>query len=115
MKYDLVVTRHDGLLEYLRAIGIDAPCMPHAGPDDVAGKHVVGILPMRLACLCVGYTEARMDIPMELRGQELTVDQVRALNPVLTQYRVRVESSDPQGAARSNRSRSPGRGSEGEI
>jgi len=76
----IIVTRHPALVEYLAESGIvpsDAPCVSHADASDVAGKHVIGVLPLRLAALAASVTEVPLDIPAELRGQELTVEQVR--------------------------------------
>lgn len=50
----VVVTRHPALVAYLRKIGLigaDAHVISHATPEDVAGKDVIGVLPLRLATL----------------------------------------------------------------
>ena len=76
----IVITRHLALLEYLAEAGLvpaDAPCISHADAAQVDGKHVIGVLPLRLAALAASVTEVPLDIPAELRGQELTVEQVR--------------------------------------
>ena len=68
---DLVVTRHPGLVEVLREQGlIDKACVvtAHAGPDDVRGRHVAGVLPLRLAALCISFTEVSLDLSPALRG-----------------------------------------------
>ena len=76
----VVVTRHSGLVWYLIEIGLiseGASVLSHATPDDVRGRHVIGVLPLRLAALAALVTEVPLDIPPELRGVELTLEQVR--------------------------------------
>jgi hypothetical protein len=64
-KIDLVITRHRPLVELLRERGIiddTTPVLEHATISDVAGKHVLGILPHHLSSRCASITE----IPMAL-------------------------------------------------
>jgi hypothetical protein len=77
---DLVVTRHPGLVEFLMERGLCTPevtVIPHASPEDVRGKHVCGVLPHSLSCLCESFTEVPLALPLELRGVELSLEQVR--------------------------------------
>lgn len=79
-KIDLVVTRHPGLVEFLRERGLctpDVTVISHASPEDVRGKHVCGVLPHSLSCLCESFTEVPLALPAELRGVELSVQQMR--------------------------------------
>ena len=76
----VIVTRHAGLLAYLVSEGIappDAPVITHATPEDVTGKHVIGVLPLNLACFAAKVTEIPITMPEEYRGRELTVDELR--------------------------------------
>ena len=61
MKYDLVVTHHTALCEYLRERGvIDAtvPVLAHVSdPSVLDGKHVIGVLPISLSYRCASVTE----------------------------------------------------------
>lgn len=96
MKYDLIATRHLGLVEYFREdLGIEAPVLEHATLEDVRGKHVLGVLPFHLAATTASYTTATFEVPRELRGQELTKDQVKSLGPALKRYEVRSVSDTP--------------------
>lgn len=75
----VVVTRHPALVEHLIEIGLckpDTPVITHACPADVRGKHVIGVLPLSLAALAARVTEVPLTIPEELRGQELTAEQI---------------------------------------
>ena len=83
----VVVTRHAALIDHLIDIGVidgDTPVLTHVTPDDVRGKHVIGVLPMHLAVEARSITEVPLKIPAELRGQELDLGQVRdfASHPV---------------------------------
>lgn len=76
----IVVTRHVALVEFLRecrVIDSNTPILSHATSDDVRGKNVIGVLPMHLAALCKTVVEIPLNIPPELRGKELTLEQVR--------------------------------------
>ena len=108
---ELVVTRHPALVDYLREEGIiparrdefadylqnqgiipvsydEVEVISHATEDDVAGRDVIGVLPLRLAAEAKSITEVPMNVPPELRGQELTIDQIREYAGSATTYRV---------------------------
>ena len=79
-RIELIVTRHSGLVEYLKEIGLadeTTIVVSHATPDIVANRHVCGVLPHALSCLCATFTEIPLNLPAELRGIELSLDQVR--------------------------------------
>jgi hypothetical protein len=76
----VVVTRHPALVEYLiekRIIDQHATVVTHATVEQVRGKHVVGVLPLRLAAMAACITEVPLIVPPEMRGVELTVEDVR--------------------------------------
>jgi putative CRISPR-associated protein (TIGR02620 family) len=90
----IVITRHPALVQYLTEAGIvpaGATCISHADAADVTGKHVIGVLPMRLAALAASVTEVPLDIPAELRGHELTLEQVRQYAGEPVRYVIRTE------------------------
>lgn len=79
-RIELIVTRHPGLVDYLREINLaseDVQVVSHASAEVVAGRHVCGVLPHSLSCLCASFTEVPLNLPAELRGAELTLEQVR--------------------------------------
>ena len=87
----IVVTRHKSLVEYLRQEGIiDDNCtvIEHASPAEVRGQHVVGVVPLRLAALAASVTEIPLDIPAELRGTELGIEDIRRYAGKHVTYRV---------------------------
>jgi len=73
----LIVTRHHGLVEFLaRYIGSGHEVVAHATADKVKGRDVWGVLPLHLAAECGRFTEVPLDLPQDLRGKELTCEQV---------------------------------------
>ena len=89
MSSNIIVTRHPALVEVLREdFGIDGPVLAHATADDVRGKRVVGVLPLHLAAVAESVTQVTLNLPPELRGKELTVEEVRKHLKGLTTYRV---------------------------
>jgi len=78
----LVVTRHPALVEYLREAGIvgdNVEVVAQVTPEQVRGRHVVGVLPLHLAAEADRVTVVPLAVPPELRGQELSLEQVREL------------------------------------
>jgi len=87
----VVVTRHPGLLEYLKGVGLYQEGMKvvqHATPEDVRGKHVIGILTPSLAALADKVTEVAVDIPLELRGKELGIEDIKKHVKEIWTYKV---------------------------
>lgn len=92
-KVELIVTRHPGLVEYLREIGLadkNTKVISHASPEAITGKHVVGVLPVSLAKLCNPFTEVPLAISPEMRGKELTLAEVREIAGDPVSYRIEV-------------------------
>ena len=90
---DLVVTRHPGLVEYLREIGaIDdhTKVVSHTSADEVAGKHVCGVLPHNLSCLTAYFSEVPLALTPSDRGQELSLERVREIASPMVTYKVAV-------------------------
>lgn len=88
---DIIVTRHPALKSFLVEKGVatqDTPCVPHACPADVQGKHVAGVLPLHLAALCASFTTVELALPLELRGRELSLADMQMYCKGLRTYRV---------------------------
>ena len=76
----VVVTRHAGLVEFLREEGIidqTAVVIPHASREDVTGCRVIGILPLNLAACAACVEQPILILSPELRGKELSSAEVR--------------------------------------
>ena len=76
----IVVTRHPSYTRHLVNIGLieeGVEVVGHATPETVTGKHVITSgLPLHLAALAEKLTTVGLFLPAELRGQELTLEQV---------------------------------------
>ena len=85
----VIITRHAGLVEWLKRRGIVGEVIAHATPEQVAGKFVYGALPLHLAALALGVATIDMPrLPAELRGQNLTPEQMDDAGATLAQYQV---------------------------
>ena len=92
-KFDVLVTRHKALMDYFKQIGVSFDELyTHIEADQaeklLKGKTVVGVLPHYLSCLASEYTELSLDIPKELRGKELSIEQIAQCKPKLKTYKV---------------------------
>lgn len=87
----VVVTRHPALVEYLTELGVvpaGTEVVAHATAEQVRGRHVFGVLPLHLAAEAASVTEVPLNVPAELRGVELTLEQVRQFAGPLVEYKV---------------------------
>lgn len=76
----IVITQHQALIDFLKEINLiseDFEVISHASPEEIRGNHVIGILPLHLAVEAEKVTTVPLNIPKELRGQELSLDQIR--------------------------------------
>lgn len=90
-KIDLIVTRHKALVAYLIELGLadeTTEVVTHVAPDQVRGKNVCGVLPHSLSSLCESFTEVPLHLPVDLRGVELTLEQVREYSCPAVTYKV---------------------------
>lgn len=94
MRFDVIVTRHAPLVEYLESEGwISGPRPPvleHVRVSDVRGKHVLGVLPLRLAQEARSVTEVPIESTIEDRkamaSGDLTVERLREIAGKPTRY-----------------------------
>ncbi len=84
----VIITRHQGLVEWLEERGIVGEVIAHADEQTVKGKHTYGVLPLSLAVHTASHTEVAMRLPQELRGVELTKEQVEEYNQGMVTYSV---------------------------
>ena len=88
----IIVTRHPALLQFLTECGeVDegTAVLAHVSdPSALEGAHVYGILPLDLAARCGKVTAVTLRVPVELRGVELTLEQVREYAGELATYKV---------------------------
>ena len=96
---ELVVTRHKPLVTYLIEQGIvssDTPVIEHATAEDVAGKHVIGVLPHHLSSKAASVTEVPMNMTLEDRqaaqSGDLALERVREIAGTPVTYIVQATS-----------------------
>ena len=94
-----VITRHKALLAYLLDKDTikegEYKLIEHADYKDVEGQDVIGVLPLQLASYAKSITEVPLNLTPEMRGKELTFEEVEKIAQEPVQYIVReVNSTD---------------------
>ena len=94
-----VITRHKALLGYLLDKDIikegEYKLIERADYKDVEGRDVIGVLPLQLASYAKSVTEVPLKLTPEMRGKELTLEEVEKIAQEPVQYIVReVNSTD---------------------
>ncbi len=86
----IIISRHSGLVEWLRLRGIEAArVVEHATPDDVRGRIVYGVLPLSLAAEAAEvWTVDMPSLRPDQRGVDLTPEEMDAAGATLSGYRV---------------------------
>lgn len=85
----VIVTRHLGLVEWLRLRGITGSVIAQVTERDIRGKVVVGVLPLHLAS--VADVVITVDMPkllFEQRGKDLTPEEMDNAGAELKSYKV---------------------------
>ena len=88
----VVVTRHKKLVDLLIEEGIvtnSAKVVERAEPEDVAGRVVVGILPLHLAALAIEVIVPVLELRPEDIGRELSIRELRERYKGVRRYVVR--------------------------
>lgn len=93
---EVIVTRHPGLVQYIHqkymtVKGRETPVITHATWEQVSGKRVFGVLPLSLAAAAAEVVEIEMNIPAELRGKELTIDEMMPYVGKTYRYKVQAK------------------------
>ncbi|MCI4660332.1 MAG: CRISPR-associated protein Csx16 [Neomegalonema sp.] len=88
---DYFVTRHSGAVDWAQRRNIKATLVRDFDVTDVKpGDRVLGTLPVNLAaevCARGGtYLHLSMDVPFELRGKDLSADDMDACKAELIEY-----------------------------
>jgi len=90
----VVITRHPALVALLVERGLieaGVSVLADATPQDVVGRHVIGVLPLWLAALAASTTEIPLTglLPEE-RGKEIGLDRLREIAGPAVRYTVAV-------------------------
>ena len=77
----IVITRHPALVEFLLEKHIieagNFELYSHASKELIDGKDVIGVLPLGLAKYANTVTSVNLILPPDMRGKELTLEDVR--------------------------------------
>ena len=88
-----VITRHKALVAYLLDKNIikdgEYKLIEHADYKDVMGQDVIGVLPLQLCAYAKSITEVPLNLTPEMRGKELTFEEVEKIAGEPVQYIVR--------------------------
>lgn len=87
----VIVTQHDALVSYLQKIGMtngDEEIIEHAFQEDIKDRDVIGILPLHLAVLANTVTTVPLNIPPDMRNQELTLEDIEELAGDIQTFKV---------------------------
>lgn len=88
----VIITRHAALVALLIERGIiqdGTPVLAHATPEEVRGRHIIGVLPLCLAAEAAMVTEIPLSLSPEDRGKELTIERLREIAGQPRTYQVR--------------------------
>lgn len=75
----VIVSRHAGFVALLAERGITGKVVAHATADDVRGRVVIGALPLHLASLTRKVGTLEMNVPANMRGLDLSLEECRIL------------------------------------
>lgn len=93
MKYDVFVSRHKDLRDFLiykGELSEDVPWIEHADNiNDIRGKRIIGVCPPKLAIMALNCTELELHIPKEIKGRDLTLSELELYSGPLATYEVR--------------------------
>lgn len=87
----VVVTRHQPLVQYLRELGYigpDTPILSHATASDVRDRHVLGKLPLSVACAAASVSEIPLHLEPQDRGHEISLARLREVAQEPRTYKV---------------------------
>lgn len=85
----VLVTRHQALIEYFEELGTKFDkVISHATEEDVRGNDVYSVLPLRLASFTNTVTSIDMNIPAEMRGKELSLEDIKKYLVDISTYKV---------------------------
>lgn len=87
----IVITRHPAFVEYLLDKGIikegEYEVIEHASPEKIMKRRVIASgLPLHLACLCERVFTVSINLPLELRGKELTLEDMKKYAGDIQEY-----------------------------
>lgn len=89
-----IISRHSATIEWLAECGYVGEVIAHVeNPSVLDGNVIIGNVPLHMAARAALVGAVEFDLPAEMRGQELTLDWMRA-NARVRWYTVRMESPE---------------------
>lgn len=87
---EVIVSRHPGTIAWLKNHGITGKIISHVSdPAQIAGKIVIGNVPMHLAVQAHAVVTIDMpSLPTDRRGQDLTPEEMDSFGARMTAYKV---------------------------
>ena len=83
----IIVTRHAGLVEWLKGKGYNGRVVDRATPSDVLNKHVIGKLPIYLSAIAASVTNVCIpNLPESKWGNELTAEDLYKCGAYMRTY-----------------------------
>jgi CRISPR-associated protein Csx16 len=91
------VSRHPGAVEWAAKRGIDAELVEHLDTGEIdAGDVVIGTLPVHLVAKINArggrYLHLTMDVPLEMRGEDLSAEQMDLHGAKMQEFHVKTVS-----------------------
>ncbi len=89
------ISRHPGAIEWASRQGLEVDCfVPHLDPGFVqSGDTVIGSLPVNMAArVCAAgasYLHLSLELPVALRGQELSADDLESLGAHIQPFEIK--------------------------
>lgn len=83
---DFIVSRHPATIKFLREKFPQATVLEHVEAKTIKNKNVAGTLPLHLASVCRWFISLSLDLPREVRGQEIT--DITKYNPSFEIYHI---------------------------
>ena len=79
----IIISRHKGAINWLKKYHSEfnnVEYFTHVNKKDIKGNIVIGTLPINLAIFSKEYWHLSMDIPIEMRGKELSIKDMEEFN-----------------------------------
>jgi putative CRISPR-associated protein (TIGR02620 family) len=87
---NIIVTRHQGLVDWLSEHNITGKVIDRATPNDVMGKNVIGKIPVPLAAIAESLTIVYIPgVPEERWNKELTAYDLNKYGAYMRTYKIK--------------------------
>nr|BDI55091.1 MAG: CRISPR-Cas system-associated protein Csx16 [uncultured archaeon] len=87
----IIVSRHAGAINWLKKHYpkfSNLKHLTHISEEEIKDRIIIGTLPVNLAVLAKEYWHLSMNVPLEMRGKELTVEDMENFNCKIENYKI---------------------------